>query len=156
MARPTKNDIDSGIQGWDGPMDDNDEALFNGPLPIHEHTGDETDLASTFPANSYDRCSVMVDHSTLGWSLYVSDGTSWLRKLRLTTPSVVALTDNTSGTANDTLVALSDPADTPASADALRDDLVANLIPELRDNLADLAAKVNEVRGVMSDNGMLS
>lgn len=78
MARPTKLDINSGIQGWDGKIDDNDEAIFNAPFPIHEHTGDQTDLESTFPAASYDRCMVWVDHTALGWTLYVSDGSSWV------------------------------------------------------------------------------
>lgn len=56
------------------------------------------------------------------------------------------LTDNSGGTANTTVQALTDPADTPASADALRDDLVANLIPELRNNFADLVAQINALR----------
>jgi hypothetical protein len=60
-----------------------------------------------------------------------------------------ALTDNTGGTANTTLQALTDPADLPLTADALRDDLVANLIPELRNNYADLAAQVNAIRTVL-------
>lgn len=77
MARPTKNDIDSGIQGWDGKIDDNDEAVFNTPIPIHEHTGDESDIASTFSAAAYDRCLVWVDHTVMGWTLYWSDGTIW-------------------------------------------------------------------------------
>lgn len=55
------------------------------------------------------------------------------------------LTDSTAGTANDTLQAVPDPADTPASVDALRDDLVANAIPAIRNNFADLAAKVNTI-----------
>jgi hypothetical protein len=78
MARPIKNDIDSGIQNWDGKIDDNDEALFNAPLPVHEHTGDETDIASTFSAAAYDRCVVWVDHTVLGWVLMYSDGSNWL------------------------------------------------------------------------------
>ena len=78
MTRPTKNDIDSGIQGWDGKIDDNDDALFNAPLPIHEHTGDETDIEATFPAAAHDRCLVWINHTVLGFTLYISDGTSWL------------------------------------------------------------------------------
>lgn len=65
--------------------------------------------------------------------------------------TVGALTDNTAGTANETLQALTDPADAPGTADALRDDLVANLIPELRNNLADLAAKINALIIHMND-----
>jgi len=78
MGRPTKNDVDSGIQNWHQKIDDNDEAILNAPFPIHEHTGDETDLQSTFAAAAYDRCFVWVDHTTLGWTLYWSDGTNWI------------------------------------------------------------------------------
>jgi hypothetical protein len=56
------------------------------------------------------------------------------------------LTDNTAGTANTTVQALTDPVDAPATPDALRDDLVAVLIPELRNNFADLVAQVNALR----------
>lgn len=78
MARPQKNDIDAGIQNWDGKIDDNDEALFNAPIPIHEHTGDETDLEATFPAASYDRCIVWINHTIHGhWLLMFSNGTAW-------------------------------------------------------------------------------
>lgn len=66
------------------------------------------------------------------------------------------LTDSSGGTANDTVQALTNPADTPATADALRDDLVANLIPELRNNYADLAAKVNKVLTVLRDLGLMA
>ena len=61
------------------------------------------------------------------------------------------LTDNSGGTANTTVQALTDPADTPITADALRDDLVANLIPELRNNFADLTAQINALRVDLED-----
>lgn len=77
MTRPTKLDINSGIQNWDGKIDDNAEVLFNGPLPIHQHTGDESNLQATFAAVAYERCMVWVDHTVLGWTLYESDGTDW-------------------------------------------------------------------------------
>lgn len=94
MARPSKQDIDSGVQNWDGKIDDNDEIILNAPLPIHEHTGDETDLASTFAPALYDRCSVWVDHTTHGWSLYVSDGTAWVRTVAIEqTPAIADATD---------------------------------------------------------------
>lgn len=140
MARPIKNDIDSGIQNWDGKIDDNDEALFNTPLPMHEHTGDETDLASTFAAASYDRCHVMVDHTTLGWSLYVSDGTTWTRMFAVEqTPTIVDITDSTGGTGNDTLVAIAGSGD-----DA-----------EINNNFADLAAKQQEIIDALRDHGLI-
>jgi len=66
------------------------------------------------------------------------------------------LTDSSGGTANDTVQALTDPADTPATADALRDDLVANLIPELRNNYADLTAKINDVLTALRNLGLIA
>jgi len=77
MTRPEHVAINSGDQGWDGDMDDNFDVVFDAPFPPHEHTGDETDLASTFAAASHDRCLVWVDHTTYGWVLYYSDGTNW-------------------------------------------------------------------------------
>lgn len=73
-------------------------------------------------------------------------------------PSVASLTLNVGGSADDTLQALTDPSDSPASADALRDDLVLNLIPELRNNLRDLGTKVNAILtalGATSGVGLL-
>lgn len=70
--------------------------------------------------------------------------------------SLTALTDNSGGTANNTVQALTDPADSPVDADALRDDLVANLIPELRNNIADLTAKVNALRTVLLNLGLVA
>lgn len=77
MARPSLNNIDSGTGSWDATLNDQLAKLFDAPLPIHEHTGDESDLASTFPAASYDNCLVWVDHSVNGWTLYHSDGSTW-------------------------------------------------------------------------------
>lgn len=70
--------------------------------------------------------------------------------------TVAALVDNTAGTANGTLAAIPDPTDAPATADALRDDLVAVHWPVLRNNFADLAAKVNEIRTVLRAAGIMA
>lgn len=70
--------------------------------------------------------------------------------------AIADLTDSTTGTANNTLQALPDPTDTPASADALRDDLVANLIPALRNNYADLGAKVNAILAALRGAGIIA
>lgn len=40
---------------------------------------------------------------------------------------------------------ITDPADTPADADALRDDLVANTIPDIESALDALGAKINSL-----------
>lgn len=70
---------------------------------------------------------------------------------------IVALTDNSGGAATDnTIQALTDPADAPATADALRDDLVANLIPELRNNLRELTEKSNALRNFARAHGLMA
>ncbi len=71
------------------------------------------------------------------------------------TTGIAQLTDNTGGTANSTLGAIPDPADTPITADALRDDLVANTLPPIRDDLADLAAKLNVVMTALKSLGII-
>lgn len=66
-------------------------------------------------------------------------------------PTSAALTDNSAGTANTTVEAMPDPTDTPITADALRDDLVAVLIPAIRNNFADVVAQVNALRADLLD-----
>lgn len=66
--------------------------------------------------------------------------------------AIDGLTDDTDGTASSVLTAIPDPANTPASADALRDDLVANTLPTLRNAIASLAAKVNAILAAATTN----
>tara|TARA_R110002095_G_C4251957_1_gene240444 strand:+ start:39806 stop:40915 length:1110 start_codon:yes stop_codon:yes gene_type:complete len=77
MARPSRDTIQSGVNGWDASVNDNFTRTFDLPLAIHEHVGDESDLASTFPAASYDNCLVWVNHTVDGWTPYHSDGSTW-------------------------------------------------------------------------------
>lgn len=85
MSRPSlsPSTVNHGVQGWDTVIDDNHtevaDLVNDGPFPVHEHTGDQTDLESTFPAASHDRCLVWVDHTSEGWNLYMSNGSAWLR-----------------------------------------------------------------------------
>lgn len=51
------------------------------------------------------------------------------------------LVDESAGVAGLTIGAIPDPADAPATADALREDLVANALPSLRVNAASFAAQ---------------
>ena len=77
MARPSRDTIQSGVNGWDATTNDNFIRLYDRPLAIHEHVGDESDLASTFAAASYDNCIVWVNHTVDGWVPYHSDGSTW-------------------------------------------------------------------------------
>ena len=49
---------------------------------------------------------------------------------------------------------ITDPADTPATADALRDDLVANALPEITSALDALGSKINSVILVLERHGL--
>lgn len=68
--------------------------------------------------------------------------------------SIVALTDNSGGTANNTIALLPVLTDTPASADALRDDIVNNFVPVLKDSIADLAGKINTIITTLDNAGI--
>lgn len=61
------------------------------------------------------------------------------------------ITDSTSGSASSTLAAIPAPTDSPADADALRDDINTNILPVIRDALATLAAKVNYILDAIQD-----
>lgn len=69
--------------------------------------------------------------------------------------TAAALTDNTAGTPVTTLAALPDLADSPASADALRDDLMTNWAPLLRNWAASLADQTNKGRVDALDSSQL-
>lgn len=63
-----------------------------------------------------------------------------------TLAAIAALVDSSGGAAaNGTIEAIADPADSPATADALRDDLVANTLAQTRNAIKELATKVNQI-----------
>ena len=83
------------------------------------------------------------------WSLY--DATPVVQQ---TDPGEL---DDQTGELPDLIIEIiPDPTDTPASADILRDDLVANTIPALRANIADLTAQVNMLRSALTTYGFFT
>lgn len=60
--------------------------------------------------------------------------------------TAAALNDNSGGTPSGTLSVITMPADSPASADALRDDLVTNSLAAIKNAIASLADQVNKLR----------
>jgi hypothetical protein len=50
--------------------------------------------------------------------------------------------------------AITDPADAPADADALRDDLVANTIPDIETALDALGTKINSILTALEGVGI--
>lgn len=66
-----------------------------------------------------------------------------------------ALVDNIAGALSATLAAIPDPADSPVTADALRDDLVANTIPKIRDALSSMVVLLNALRSAQVTTGLI-
>lgn len=89
----------------------------------------------------------------------LKDVLQWPRGYEFVTASqqtVDALNDQSGGAANNTLQEVPDPPDLPLTADALRDSLVVTVLPAIRNNEADLAAKLNEVIAALVSAGILS
>ena len=149
MSRPTLSlkVISSLNNSWDGDTDDNFSDVSDIILqvstgwPLHE----EADPPSRPAAASNDRCAIATEVTAGEWRIELSDGTSWL-VIPVEAAHENPVTDNGGGTGGgDTIAVITDPADTPASADALRDDLVANSLPEIRDAISTLADKMNSI-----------
>ena len=94
MSRPLRIPVDNGVNSWDSLLNDNLIELFDAPLPIHTSASlTESNVQSTFPAASFDRCLVWVNHSVVGYTLYWSDGTAWIpMSARLPQTSLTATT----------------------------------------------------------------
>lgn len=147
MAKKTYTAISSGKQAWDATLNADLDLIFAGALPLYESTAGA--------ANQNDRGLQAFNDATAGWVLYFSDGSNW-KIIGKQVAATTAFTDSVGGTVNDTLSAIPDPADTPASADALRDDLVTNTLPKIRNAISSLAAKWNTFRTNARTSGVLA
>ena len=70
MARPTRKDVDSGLEGWDADMDDNFKAIMDTPFPpvLYANT------AALPVASLYEGCLAYVEDED---RIYVSSGGHW-------------------------------------------------------------------------------
>ncbi len=73
MARPERNNIESGIAAWDGDVDRNFAIMLDSPFPIVV-AATTSALLSGFPAASYDDCLALVLTDS---RLYISTGSTW-------------------------------------------------------------------------------
>ena len=70
-------------------------------------------------------------------------------------PAIAALGGTLTGTNDGSLSDLPTITDTPATADALRDDLVTNVVPVVNANFKELQAKVNGLIAALVAAGVL-
>jgi hypothetical protein len=68
--------------------------------------------------------------------------------------AVTDYTDSIGGAVADALAAIPNPADAPADADALREDLVTNVLPKIRDAFSSIASKENATRAELRQAGV--
>lgn len=156
MSRPVPVSVSSGLEAWDAELQKDLDIIFSEPIPIYEHNNTLADLTTNYPPGNYDRCICLVNDTTAGWSLALSDGTNWkLVGSQGTDPLDLSGTTGGTGTVVKTVtkpaaqgtITITDPADSPATADALRDDLVANAISEIRTTLGNQKTALDTLEG---------
>jgi len=78
MARPTLEEILSGLSSWDTTINENNEKLAGQPLPMLLESS-LLDLTNNFPPALYDACTAVVWDGTPGNPvyLYASTNSSW-------------------------------------------------------------------------------
>ena len=144
MAKRVFLSITAGLRNWDADARANFDtcgAVY--PIPLFEPSAG---LFANLPAaNQNDAGLAAFTDSTAGKILALSDNSAW-KKIGSQAATFSALTDSIAGSVSFTLAAIPNPADTPVTADALRDDLVANTIPKIRDALSSIASLLNTIR----------
>lgn len=167
-------------EGVENDGSDNLRAKVQGVIG-RDASGLKLNIGEGVENDGSDNLQVKLDGATMERSasgLKVADATEAQRGSVLQqglVADVAALTDNSGGTSGAGTIAavgiaVTAPADTPADADALRDDLVANTIPSietelsnLRDAVATLAAynttlenKINDMLAAQKTAGQMN
>lgn len=126
----------------------------------HYETGVATGSdASRFSPSADDNGALWLVTDTNPRKLYEVSGGAWALLATLLSvegDAVTDYTDNIAGSVSATLAAIPDPADSPATADALRDDLVTNVLPKIRNALSSIASKENATRQELRDTGVIA
>lgn len=83
--RPEIGTLAKNSTGWDNDYNKTllHLGLNNFPIRLPVHIGDESDIATTFLANRFTHCILLVDDTSEGWSIYLSNGTTWNRLVAL-------------------------------------------------------------------------
>ncbi len=148
--------IVSGINGWDAEFDDVIDILEGEPIPLVEYTS----VGALPTASLNDRSIAFADTDGGGggpWFLHYSDGSSWHLIARGDGAAQIDVADAGDGTPTvDTMINVTAPGDTPASVDALRDDLEANALQDIRDNFATISAEFNNLLAVLRTERVLT
>lgn len=74
MGRNSLTDVDSGVEGWDAIINENNDVLGGEPLPIVQYAT----VGSMPGANLHDRSICAANHADIGYGLFISDGSRWI------------------------------------------------------------------------------
>ena len=155
MTKPTLPEVAAGDQSWDAQYETWRDVFNDQGYPLATYA--DFTAWDAVKAQREETLAVVEANDDGDYTgpvlVYGNDGTT-TKKVAFQATEVADLTDNSGGSSGgDTIAAITDPADTPASADALRDDLVANTIPEIKDAIATLAEKLNDHLAAQKDTG---
>lgn len=126
----------------------------------HYETGVATGAdGSRFIPSADDNGALWLVTDTNPRKLYEVSGGAWVLLATLLSvegDAVTDYTDSVGGSVSSTLAAIPDPANAPVDADALRDDLVANVLPAIRNAISSIASKENATRQELRDTGVIA
>lgn len=96
-------------------------------------------------------CPSFRDPALQAWAMRLFDWAQDIQK-RVNAIDAEARKATADPIADLSLASITDPADTPADADALRDDLVNNTIPSIEARLASIQTFVNDLKTALETN----
>lgn len=103
MARYARKIINSGESGWDGKANDNDQNVFDRPIPLVINAGDLANLETNFPVAQYEDALAYADYKASGGRTLAASDTvawrllsnwKWMRKNRTTAANTYNVVDN--------------------------------------------------------------
>lgn len=146
MSKKSFPTVTSQDESWDDEVNDIVEILENQPFPITDYATIAALPAANINEEGLAWAQANNDVDYTGDVIVASTGSSW-KKLAWQATEVTEIGSAPS---------ITDPADTPADADALRDDLVTNTIPSIESALSTIYTKIDSILAAMKNTGAMA
>lgn len=160
MSKKSFPSVTSQDEAWDDELNDIVTILEDQPFPLTNYATIAA-LNSGAPSNQNDDGIALVDVDddvdfTDEIIVVSSVADAAYKKLAWQSTEVPELTDNTGGSDSDTLAAPTVLTDSPADADALRDELANTVLPEIYDYVASMTDQINGILAAMKNTGAMA